>query len=301
LKHAPSSTQPVLAILLGATTWGILWYPFRVIEGAGVPSPVATVFAYLVATVLGGIVFRHAWCEFPANARWLFVIGLTAGITNVSYLVAIMQAEVLRIVLLFYLAPLWTVPLSHFVLRERLTPSGYVVMLLALTGAVVMLWRPELGLPSPRNPYEWLGLMAGFTFAACNVFVKAATKASPEAKSLAGSVGVFLVAVPVALLFSPAIQAWPAMVARHALLLAVIGATLISTSVALQYGLTHLAANRAAVIMLFELVVAAVAAHYLAGETSRPQEWIGGAMIVAAGLFATLAESRAHRAAGIQS
>lgn len=300
MKHAPSPTLPVLAILLGATSWGILWYPFRVIEGAGVPSPVSTVFAYLVATLLGGVICRHAWREFPANARWLFVIGLTAGITNVSYLVAIMQAEVLRIVLLFYLAPLWTVPLSYFVLRERLTPAGYIVMLLALTGAVVMLWRPELGLPSPRNPHEWLGLMAGFTFAACNVFVKAATGASPEAKSLAGSVGVFLVAVPVALLFSPAIHAWPAMAAPHALLLAVIGATLISTSIALQYGLTHLAANRAAVIMLFELVVAAVAAHYLAGETSRSQEWIGGAMIVAAGLFATLAESRAHRVAGVQ-
>ncbi len=295
MKHASSSTLPVLAILLGATTWGILWYPFRVIESTGVPSPVATVFAYLVAIILGGIVFRHVWREFPGNARWLLAIGLTAGITNVSYLVAIIQAEVLRIVLLFYLAPLWTVPLSRFVLRERLTLSGYAVMLLALTGAVVMLWRPELGFPAPRNIYEWLGLMAGFTFAACNVFVKAATKPSPEAKSLAGSIGVFLVAVPVALVFSPAMHAWPAMIAPHTVLLFVIGATLISTSVALQYGLTHLAANRAAVIMLFELVVAAVAAHYLANETSRPQDWLGGAMIVAAGLFATFAESRERK------
>ncbi len=256
------------------------------------PSPVSTVFAYLVATTLGGIVLRHTWREFPANARWLFVIGLTAGITNVSYLVAIVQAEVLRIVLLFYLAPLWTVPLSRFVLHERLTISGYAVMLLALAGAVVMLWRPELGLPAPRNIYEWLGLMAGFTFAACNVFVKAATKASPEAKSLAGSIGVFLVALPVAVFFSPAIGAWPALASPHALLLVAIGITLFSTSVALQYGLSHLEANRAAVIMLFELVVAAVAAHYLAGEASRLQDWLGGAMIIAAGLISTMAESR---------
>lgn len=285
----------MLAILLGATSWGILWYPFRVIEAAGVPSPVSTVFAYLVATLLGGTVLRHTWREFPTNARWLFVIGLTAGVTNVSYLVAIIQAEVLRIVLLFYLAPLWTVPLSRLVLHERLTPSGYAVMALALAGAVVMLWRPELGMPVPRNIYEWLGLMAGFTFAACNVFVKAATRASPEAKSLAGSIGVFLVAVPVAMFFSPTVVSWPVLVAPHGWLLAVMGITLFSTSVALQYGLSHLAANRAAVIMLFELVVAAVAAHYLAGETSRPQDWIGGAMIVAAGLLSTVAASRMQR------
>jgi drug/metabolite transporter (DMT)-like permease len=64
--------------------------------------------------------------------------------------------------------------------------------------------------------------------------------------------------------------------------------------VALQYGLSHLSANRAAVIMLFELVVAAAAAHYLAGEVTRPMDWIGGAMIVSAGLFATLAERYAE-------
>lgn len=295
MKPASPSALPVLAILLGATSWGILWYPFRVIEAAGVPSPVSTVFAYLVATALGAIVLRHTWREFPANGRWLLVIGLTAGITNVSYLVAIIQAEVLRIVLLFYLAPLWTVPLSRLILHERLTISGYAVMLLALAGAAVMLWRPELGMPAPRNIYEWLGLMAGFTFAACNVFVKAATRASPEAKSLAGSIGVFVVAVPVAIFFSPAVSAWPALVAPHGWLLVVIGITLFSTSVALQYGLSHLAANRAAVIMLFELVVAAVAAHYLAGEASRPQDWLGGAMIVAAGLLSTIASSRMQR------
>ena len=70
---------------------------------------------------------------------------------------------------------------------------------------------------------------------------------------------------------------------------------LIATSIALQYGLTHLSANRAAVIMLFELIVAAIAAHYLAGESTHAQDWAGGAMIVAAGLFATLAESRSAK------
>jgi drug/metabolite transporter (DMT)-like permease len=68
--------------------------------------------------------------------------------------------------------------------------------------------------------------------------------------------------------------------------------TFIATSVALQFGLTHVSANYAAVIMLFELIVAAIAAHYLAGEVAHAQDWLGGAMIVAAGLYATWAESR---------
>ena len=295
MNSRSSAAVPILAILLGATSWGILWYPFRVIEAAGLPSPVATLFAYAVAVLVGGTVFFHVWREFPRNGGWLLAIGLTAGITNVSYLVAIMQAEVVRIVLLFYLAPLWTVPLARLILRERLARSGYAVMLVALGGAVVMLWRPELGLPAPRNAYEWLGMMAGLAFAACNVLVKAARQVSPEAKSLAGCIGVLIVALPVALWIGPAMSAWTALAAPQFLLLVAVGVTLIATSIALQYGLTHLSANRAAVIMLFELIVAAIAAHYLAGEVTRVQDWVGGAMIVIAGLLATLAESRAAR------
>ena len=51
---------------------------------------------------------------------------------------------------------------------------------------------------------------------------------------------------------------------------------------ALQYGLSRLPANRAIVILLSELVVAAVAAYWLAGESLRAQDGIGGALIVLA-------------------
>lgn len=285
-----SSWTPTLALMLGATSWGVLWYPFRAIEAAGLAVPVATFVAYFFALIIGGLVFRRAWREFLYHAKWLLAIGICAGITNVAYLVAIMEAEVVRIVLLFYLAPLWTVPLAHVILKERLTMTGYGVMLLALGGALVMLWRPELGLPLPRNKYEWLGLCAGFTFALSNVLVKGAVAVSPEAKSLSVCIGVLVVALPVAIVLTPAGQQTLSLIAPHLLLLAVVGVVLISTSMILQFGLSRLSANRAAVILLFELIVAAAAAHYLAGEITRTMDWIGGAMIVSAGVFATIAE-----------
>ncbi len=73
----------------------------------------------------------------------------------------------------------------------------------------------------------------------------------------------------------------------------VIVALLIATFT-VQYGLIHVPANRAVVILLFELVVAALSSelvvaalssHALAGEVMDFREWIGGAMIVAATLF----------------
>jgi len=61
-----------------------------------------------------------------------------------------------------------------------------------------------------------------------------------------------------------------------------IGLCLVGMSLALQYGLSRMPANRAIVVLLFELVVAAVAAWALAGEVMRAQDWVGGALIVAA-------------------
>ena len=284
---AASSLVPVTGLLVAAASWGVIWYPYRFMEAAGLPAPVATVFSYLVAVMFAGVVFRHAWRELVRFPVSLFLIGLTAGITNVAYLVAIMEAEVVRVVLLFYLAPLWTVPLALVLLGERLTLRAAATMLVAMAGAVVMLWRPELGAPLPKNGHEWLGMLGGFCFALCNVLVRREHRATPEAKSIAGAIGVALVALPVALLLvAQPIGDWVGMMLPHGWLLAIVGVALIASSVGMQFGLTKLAANRAAVILLFELIIAAVAAHYLAGEVSRPQEWIGGLILAAAGLLA---------------
>jgi drug/metabolite transporter (DMT)-like permease len=49
------------------------------------------------------------------------------------------------------------------------------------------------------------------------------------------------------------------------------------------------------VILLFELVVAAFAAYWLAGETLRVQDWIGGALIVCASCASGYLEGRGTR------
>jgi drug/metabolite transporter (DMT)-like permease len=60
---------------------------------------------------------------------------------------------------------------------------------------------------------------------------------------------------------------------------------LLAVNLAVQFGLTHISANRAIVIYLFELVVTAVAAWLLAGEVLTLKEWCGGIMIITAGLL----------------
>jgi drug/metabolite transporter (DMT)-like permease len=278
----PLVTAPVLALLVGASLWGIVWYPYRRLAAGGLDGIWSTVATYGLALVLGAIVFRRhlpGLRRMPA-AAWLMAAAI--GWSNLGYVLAVLEGEVMRVLLLFYLAPLWTVPLARIILGERLDRWGALVIALALTGAATMLWRPDLRLPWPSSFAEWLGVASGFLFALGNVLVRRLDTMSDAAKSIAIWAGV-TVAGLVHLPWSGG-PAAPALAAAAAnwMLVTGVGVSLVAMSYLMQYGLSRLPANRAIVILLFELVVAAFAAYLLAGETLRLADWIGGAFIVLA-------------------
>jgi drug/metabolite transporter (DMT)-like permease len=243
---------------------------------------------YGLALVIGALVFRAhlpALRRMPA-AAWL--MGAAIGWSNLGYVLGVLEGEVMRVLLLFYLAPLWTVPLARFILGERLDAWGTLVIVLAMAGAATMLWRPDLGAPWPASFAEWLGVASGFLFALGNVLVRRLEAMTDAAKSIviwAGVTVAGLVHLPPS--GGPAAPALDAVLA-NAPLVAGLGTSLVAMSYVLQYGLSRLPANRAIVILLFELVVAAAAAYLLAGETLRLQDGVGGAFIV----LACIASSR---------
>ena len=76
-------------------------------------------------------------------------------------------------------------------------------------------------------------------------------------------------------------------------LFALLGLVLVAGNVVVQHGLSNMAANRAIVIMLVEVGIAAVSAWLLAGESFGWRETVGGAMILTASLFSARMETDA--------
>ena len=72
------------------------------------------------------------------------------------------------------------------------------------------------------------------------------------------------------------------------LVMGLIALLLMAATWFVQYGVTKISASRASVLFLFELIVAAIAAYYLANEAMMLNEWIGGTLIIGAGLLAAL-------------
>jgi drug/metabolite transporter (DMT)-like permease len=272
--------MPVAALLTGATVWGLIWYPYRALDHAGVGGAAAALWTYTGAFVLGAILLRPRW-----RFSWgLAAVAVTAGWANVGFTIAVIYGDVMRVVLLFYLAPVWTMLFARLLLGERLSGAGYGLMLFALAGAIVMLWQPRMGWPLPRSGAEWMGLSAGAMFALSNVLIRKMAQVEIALKVLAVFFGG-MVAGAACVAAAPSSGATWMAVGDQAWLLALLALVILAVNMAVQHGLMNVGANRAIVIYLFELVVTAVAAWALADEALTPKEWCGGLMIIAAGLL----------------
>ena len=287
---------PVASILLGASLWGVIWYPLRLLEDGGFSGVWLTLTLYATALVAS---LPFTWRALPEFARrpWLLLLlMLAAGWTNIAFVEAVLQGNILRVLLLFYLSPLWTVIMGRIVLREILSRNALISLLFAMSGALVMLWDQKVGVPWPRDAADWFALSAGFAFALSNVLVRKMDDISVQMKSASVWAGVVLLAlimIPLLQLETPRLA--PGIFAG-ALALGLFG--ILVMTVLVQYGVTHLPVHRSAVLALIELVAGALSQQLFTDEIVTVREWAGGALILVGAYLsarATASESPAPR------
>ncbi|HEY8117750.1 MAG TPA: DMT family transporter [Methylophilaceae bacterium] len=284
---AKAPTQNYLAVfglLFGACCWGVIWYPYRIMQDAGVSGVASSFYTYSITTAFGMLLYARRWRGLFKQPQTVYWLAIVAGWTNLSYVLAVIDGEVMRVMLLFYLSPLWTLVLAHFWLKERTGAKGLVVIAVSLLGAYIMLWQPG-ALPIPHNHAEWLALSSGMGFALTNVITRGAVHLSLGAKSMAVWLGVILMAVILMPFQSLPFPEPSVFSLTNWMVMGFIAMLLMAATLLVQYGITQIPVTRASVIFLFELVVAAVASYYLANEVMTLHEWVGGILIIAAAIF----------------
>jgi len=277
---------PALALMLNAFIWGVSWAPLRWLEARGLHPLWATTLIYLVAVFVITLWQPRAWRDlFTTPVLWVLV--LAAGTTNASFNWAVTVGDVVRVVLLFYLMPLWAVLLARLLLDERLTVAAGMRVLMALAGAAAVLWPPGGGWPLPHTLAEALGVAGGFSFALNNVMLRREAQRPESARALAMFLGGALVAGVLALTLATAgTLPWPpAPAVPWGLGALVMSAAFLVGNLALQYGAARLPANVTAVVMITEVLFAAGSAVLLGAGVLTPQLMLGGALIVGAALL----------------
>ncbi len=287
--HPALPAAALSCLLFNALIWGLSWWPFRQLHALGLHSLWATAIALALSSLALGLGRPQAWSALRCRPRLVW-LALAAGITNAAFNSAVLIGEVVRVVLLFYLMPVWSLLLARWLLRESITPAALARVALALGGAAIVLWRPQAGLPLPASLADWLGIIGGASFALVNVLVRRHRDDPESARALAMLVGG--ASVPAALgimlaslgLIAPVpVPAWPWIAGSLGL-----AAALLAGNLALQYGAARLPASVTAIVMLSEVLFAATSAVILGGEALQARTIVGGLLIVGATLLAAL-------------
>ena len=108
LLSQPSDRLATGVLLFSASLWGLSWIPLKWFIAQGLSGPVVSLLSYGLVG-LGALPFiwrdRIAW-----RPQWGFVLALAlvGGWANTSFVNALMTGDVVRVMFLFYLSPVWS-------------------------------------------------------------------------------------------------------------------------------------------------------------------------------------------------
>ena len=153
---------PVALAAFAALVWGVWWIPIRYLETLGLQGAwaglVMNLGAFLLA--LAWVLLRGIRLQLDARA----VAGAAlVGLAVSSYSTALNHTEVVRAVLLFYLAPVWSKILERTFLGMPWRWTSTVALVAAIAGAYLVLGgRIEF---DALNLGDLLSLLSGMAWA----------------------------------------------------------------------------------------------------------------------------------------
>ena len=284
---------PVMGLLLNALVWGLSWWPLREMQALGLHPLWSSGLIFGLALVVLSFWKPAAWQQL-LNTPALWTLMIAAGLTNVGFNWAVATGDVVRVVLLFYVMPAWSIPIAWWVLGERPTRGALWRLALALVGVALVLKTPDTPWPWPQSASDYLALMGGASFAWTNALLRRHHDTPSGARMIAMFAGGTALSLGLAVVWvglghttlPPDLSWWP-----YALGL---GLTFLASNLALQYGAARLSAHTTALVMLSEVVFAALSSVALGVSELSARTLVGGGLIVlAAALSAWPSRTRA--------
>jgi drug/metabolite transporter (DMT)-like permease len=272
----------VTILFISSVGWGLTWLPVKSINQMGLDG-IHLIFIACASTglLLSPFLFvqRQSW---QGNFRYLWLIALLGGLAYLSFQLALVYGNVVRVMILFYLLPVWSVLGGWYILKEKPDWLRVMAVIISLSGAMLI-----LGIDSSTftglNWLDVLAIVAGVTFALNNILFR-----KTAAQPLSGKVSAMFLGCATLtggyLLFTSAGTALPDNMSP--IYAAAYGVLMLSlVTFGSQWGVTQLEAGRAALIIVMELVTAVVSVALLTDIHLSSREVIGGLMVLTAAMI----------------
>ena len=272
----------VLILFISSMGWGLTWLPVKAMNEMGLDSMHLILIAFISgAVVLSPWLFKqfHSWKQ---SIGFMLLIALAGGFANASFQTAIFYGDVIRVMILFYLLPVWSVLGGWLFLKEEIDRIRLIAIIICLSGAFIILdvWHTSW------QGISWIDLLAigsGMGLAATNILFRF-TQHVPVMSKVASTFIGCTVIMAIFLMASTDTALLPNNGAiTMAMAYGAIWLTLIS--IGTQWAVTRMEAGRSAIIIVMELVVAVTSVALLTAAELKFHEVIGGLMVISAALL----------------
>ncbi len=130
-----TSALPVILLLLSASMWGLTWWPLKAFNAAGIAGVPLILLTYGTVGLLLSFLLWRDRKSWTSNFRVLWLIGLLGGYANLAFATAMIYGDVVRAMMLFYLAPVWGVIGGRLFLGEMIDKRRRLGVVFAIIGA----------------------------------------------------------------------------------------------------------------------------------------------------------------------
>ena len=278
----------MMIIFVSASIWGVLWVPLRVIEQLGLTGLWSNFFFLALPVIpLSYLFFGSLWRE---KSNWLgyFTIGIFIGIGFACYLAGLTLGSVTKTTVLYYLNPAWATLLGIIILGEQQTISRWFSILLGLIGCALVV---DLDFQSFRfDYYDIFGFSSGFVWSLGAVLVRRHDDISITVAFLP----IYFFGASMTLLFifffnfeAPNMST----IIKTSVPMFLISMLIFFPTFLILLRITqYLSPGLIGILMLSELIVAALSANLILGEPMSLSQWTGAIFIVIAGLVVAFVE-----------
>jgi drug/metabolite transporter (DMT)-like permease len=271
---------PVVVLLCASVAWGLTWLPLKYFGTYGLRGVSVTLVAHGTVGALSVPWLARSFRAWRSDLRPMLLITVFGGLANLAFACAIVGGDVVRVMVLFYLMPAWSVLGGWLLLGERVDGLRKLTVLGALGGAFLILGGPRV-LDQRPSLSDALAVVSGMALSLNNIFARKLSRVPVSNKVAAMFVGCLLWAVPLTLLgVQPLPEEVPLGVWLELIAFGLLW--LLIATVGTLWGVSHLEAGRSAVLIIMELVTAVASAALINGVWLQSFEWLGGLLIVAA-------------------
>ncbi|MFK8080294.1 MAG: DMT family transporter [Granulosicoccus sp.] len=283
-----------ITIVTGSSLWGLFWIPLRYMDTLGINALWALSFVMAAALLPAMVMMVLRGNRNDLVSSETLRAGTTLGLATTLYFVALIYTDVIRVVFLFYLLPLWTTVSARLIYGEPVSAARTLVMLIALAGLWLLLSEGE-GFPVPGSIGDWCAIASGFFWGVSLSLLRAEVQSCAYARTLVTIGSAVLLSLLAIVVFNMTGNLLPSqsvpselthvptqsrttLVAVTAIIFGILA--IYPAMIAQIWGAAQLPAPTAALLTMSEIIVAIASAALLIGTDMPPVAILGGCIII---------------------